>query len=194
MGLGCTVIGHKWDGYTCARCGEHCDTGVACDHAYVNAPGICEYVCSKRGKHTMGHNWHGLVGCMCDDCGEMRDGPNVSHEWEGCTCKLCGKTRYKGHRLEERALNSIDSRWHHIMCKVRGKELRASHNFVWVEGCCCLKREECGFEKTNHEFVKGLCSGCGIDESYYYGELIASGEVQGSKLLPFAGICRVTLT
>ena len=178
MGLACKITGHKWDGCTCARCGEHRDTGVAEDHNYVLVPGTtCEYECTKCGKHTMGHSWYQDLGCTCTVCGATREVSVAFHEWDGCTCKLCGKTRDEGHRLEERALGSIDSHRHRIKCKACGKELRASHNFVRVEGCCCLRCEACGFEKTHHEFVDGSCSGCGIDESDYYGELIASGEV-----------------
>ena len=178
MGLACKITGHKWDGCTCARCGEHRDTGVAEDHNYVLVPGTtCEYECTKCGKHTMGHSWYQDLGCTCTVCGATREVSVAFHEWDGCTCKLCGKVRDEGHRLEERALGSIDSRRHRIKCKACGKELRASHNFVRVEGCCCLRCEACGFEKTHHEFVDGSCSGCGIDESDYYGDLIASGEV-----------------
>lgn len=100
MGLACKITGHKWDGCTCARCGEHRDTGVAEDHNYVLVPGTtCEYECTKCGKHTMGHSWYQDLGCTCTVCGATREVSVAFHEWDGCTCKLCGKTRDEGHRL-----------------------------------------------------------------------------------------------
>ena len=40
------------------------------------------------------HDWN---GCTCRICGQVRD---EEHDWNGCKCRICGKTRDTGHQFE----------------------------------------------------------------------------------------------
>ena len=76
------LLGHKWDGCICTKCGKKRDeqhnwNGCMCSkcgskrnegHNYVNYPEKCEDICSV--------------------CNEVR----ASHDFSGSTCKACGKT------------------------------------------------------------------------------------------------------
>ena len=69
MKLSC-IIGHKWNGCTCERCGQTRDEG----HDF--RPG--ERACREK----------------CAVCGRVRD---TAHLWQGCKCERCGATRATGH-------------------------------------------------------------------------------------------------
>lgn len=84
MGLACTVIGHKWDGCTCRRCGAVRDEA---------------------------HDWN---SCTCRKCGKVRDAEQYHSYWikkevrgapehyriigQSCTCSVCHKIRDTHHR------------------------------------------------------------------------------------------------
>ena len=65
---------------------------------------------------------------------------------------------------------------HAVKCAKCGKTAYQPHAFAQKEGC---RRHcpGCGYEEAHHEFAGGRCRDCGIDESDYYADLIASGEV-----------------
>lgn len=54
------------------------------------------------------HEWN---GCRCVHCGKTRDD---GHDWNGCRCAHCGKTRDDGHKWVASSKN----------CVVCGKEAR----------------------------------------------------------------------
>lgn len=58
------------------------------------------------------------------------------HEWKGCKCAICGKTRNEGHE------------WDHCICKTCGKPSGQPH--VW-DGCKCAV---CGTERHEWEEIK----------------------------------------
>lgn len=61
MKIKCLLLGHKWNGCVCLRCGKN------------------------QHKH---HEWD---GCVCRICGEAdRLAPDEAHQWDGCRCKKCG--------------------------------------------------------------------------------------------------------
>ena len=74
MGFRC-LLGHKWNGCICEKCGSTRDEGHDWD--------LCRGVCRKCGKtQPERHEWD---GCRCIRCGKEQ------HEWEGNLCKRCGK-------------------------------------------------------------------------------------------------------
>lgn len=61
MKIKCSLLGHKWNGCVCLRCGK------------------------KRHDH---HEWN---GCVCKNCGEANPlATHEAHQWDGCRCKKCG--------------------------------------------------------------------------------------------------------
>ena len=166
MGLACKITGHKWNGCVCTRCGEHRDTG----HDWQLF--VEEYT------ETVWVDKHHVKRCAmkCSICGRTK---SAEHDWDGCKCARCGETRNRDHvwgKPEQREGVS-DARTHHrVRCERCGKHAFSPHTFVQKEGCrhCC---SGCGYEEVHHEFVDGMCRDCGIGESDYYADLIASGKV-----------------
>jgi len=71
------------------------------------------YVCKESSLCDIGrHDWH---GCKCKRCGKTRD---ESHEWDGCKCKCCGKTRDESHY------------WDGCTCKRCGVTRDEQHNWI----------------------------------------------------------------
>jgi hypothetical protein len=60
-------------------------------------------ICREQGQH----DWD---GCVCKRCGKTRD---TGHDWDGCKCRSCGKTRDTGHDWS-------DCEWG-VRCKRCGK-------------------------------------------------------------------------
>lgn len=89
MALLCRVLGHKWNGCQCLRCGVQRETG----HLLELEEGRCVNVCAVCGKREDApHQWH---HCACAHCGETRD---KQHDWiqiSPCeqVCRICGKER-----------------------------------------------------------------------------------------------------
>ena len=173
MGLACKITGHKWnklpdgsDGCTCTRCGERREQGH--DWQFF----VEEYT-EKVWVDT-----HHVRRCAmkCSVCGRKKI---AEHDWDGCRCARCGETRNRDHvwgKPEQRE-GASDARIHHrVRCERCGKYAFSPHAFVQKEGCrhYC---SGCGYEEVHHDFVDGTCRDCGIIESDYYADLIASGEV-----------------
>jgi hypothetical protein len=78
------ILGHKWVGCRCERCGQTRDQ----DHDWDGCR--CER-CGLVRDH--GHNWE-TVECRrkCRRCG-WTHGPD--HDWEGCVCRRCGATQHE---------------------------------------------------------------------------------------------------
>ena len=85
----CKLLGHRWRGCRCVRCGRTREQG----HRYVEAEDRCEHTCETCGKtEPVPHDWY---GCRCARCGEVR---NEQHQWLKKTpcervCKICGQER-----------------------------------------------------------------------------------------------------
>ena len=94
MGLPC-LLGHKWDGCKCIRCGEVRAEG----HQYV-PNSHCREVCETCGRVTtkVRHDWN---RCQCAHCGKIRsEGHAYVKVPEECmvTCEICG-TKVERHRF-----------------------------------------------------------------------------------------------
>ena len=183
MSLACKIVGHKWNGCACSRCGERRDEGHEWDGC----------TCSCCGKHRdEGHQWD---ACVCTRCGERRDighrfnlgrgdcvyacdmcgKTRVRHDWDGCVCRTCGEHRDSGHSWELREDAEPIASGHLAVCKKCGRFSSVPHSFGKPEGCLhkCWK---CGYEEPRHTFANGVCRGCGRSERDYLCGLIASSE------------------
>ena len=136
MGLVCKIKGHAWnklpdgsDGCTCARCGERRNEGhdwhfTLKREEWTNArsPNIIWgrfFVCSvckrwETERVRQEHCTHDWDGCTCKLCGLTR---NEGHDWDGCKCMRCGKTREEGHD------------WDGCTCKRCGKTRNEGHDW-----------------------------------------------------------------
>ena len=132
MSLACTIIGHKWNGCVCARCGAH--RSLYAPRSDPQRYGGHEWngcVCAKCGamrrlydKETPERDeWHDWDGCTCRKCKQTRD---EDHDWNGCTCRKCGKRRNEGH-IDVYVRTDIDNDYGHVenavyRCKICGRE------------------------------------------------------------------------
>ena len=67
MGILCGLLGHKWNGCTCGRCGEKRDEG----HEYVVQPDRCAQVCKIcEASQRIDHDWD---SGKCRHCGMFKD-------------------------------------------------------------------------------------------------------------------------
>ena len=189
MGLACKMTGHKWnklpdgsDGCTCTRCGERRSEG----HDWHFTREREDWASGSRRIVRGQFN-------VCSVCGRWESVPSepellkkkqaaCAHEWDGCKCKLCGMGRDRDHVWGKPEQSDSLSRGnkckthHAVKCAKCGKTAYQPHAFAQKEGC---RRHcpGCGYEEAHHEFAGGRCRDCGIDESDYYADLIASGEV-----------------
>ncbi len=84
------------------------------------------------------HDW---VGCRCSACAKTR---NEGHDWVGCRCSACAKTRNEGH----------DWNTDCEVCSVCGAVRPTSHNW---EGCTCLT---CGKTRDEGHDWRNDCEKC----------------------------------
>jgi hypothetical protein len=97
-----------------------------------------------RERHVMklhcllGHQW---TGCKCDRCHKTRDS---HHDWDHCRCRLCGLFRDHEHDLEASG------------CRLRCRRCHLERGWKhdW-QGCLCTT---CGAER--HEWRAGVCEVC----------------------------------
>ena len=52
-----------------------------------------------------GHQWN---GCKCEKCGKTRD---VNHPWDGCKCTVCGATRNMEHAWQNGICSRCGAVW-----------------------------------------------------------------------------------
>ena len=89
MSFLCRIIGHRWRGCRCERCGRQRDD----HHLFELAEGLCEQVCTVCGKtEPVACEWR---HCACVHCGRTRDS---HHDWMSTSkceqvCRVCGKRR-----------------------------------------------------------------------------------------------------
>ena len=169
MSLKC-VFGHKWNGCKCERCGAlrdggHKWNGCKCEicgkirdegHKPIGSyrcldSEMCVAFCSIC--HTeikVKHDWNDI--CACRRCGVIKESASPftyvhenEHDWEGCKCKRCGKTRNKEHLQWESEPNNP----------------------------CKQKCKVCGETQTIHKFENGICTVCGQKKIPSINEIIS---------------------
>mgnify|MGYP000893329743 CR=1 FL=1 len=192
MGQSC-ILGHKWNGCKCERCGkvrdkEHqwdacrgectiCRKKCKVEHEYFIDPKTCKMTCKKCG-HTTGQVYHEWDGCICRRCGATGD---YAHDMNGCTCRRCGKVDNRFHewvmlegRCEQRCavcgkVVATDHDWDACQCKRCGAIRNSGHSWIAVEGKCEEQCEQCHTIRVgNHAFEDtpdGLrkCARCGLE-------------------------------
>lgn len=67
-------------------------------------------------KCLFGHEWN---GCICSRCGKTRD---ENHDWDGCVCRRCGKKKDE---------NDLCHDWDGCTCKKCGLVRDMEH--VWED-------------------------------------------------------------
>jgi len=88
-----------------------------------------------------GHLEHDWDGCKCKRCDKTRD---EQHDWDGCKCKRCDKIRDEQHN------------WDGCKCKRCGKVRDEQHDW---DGCKCKRCYKIGFER--HDWNECKCKRCG---------------------------------
>ena len=145
MGLICKIRGHAWnklpdgsDGCTCTRCGEHRDEG----HDW--------HFTLERESWTGGGTRRIIRGqfYVCSVCDRWETAQarqeRCAHDWDGCTCRLCGLTRGEGHD------------WDGSTCKRCGAHRDEGHDW---DGCKCKR---CGASRNQgHIWAGDRCERCG---------------------------------
>lgn len=168
MKLSC-LFGHKWDGCTCARCGEtrneghefttytpngkecvgHCKCGwrKVFKHDYQTVPGKCYDVCTRCGaeaRYVPGHAAHHAFERVSGKC-QLK-------------CTVCGATndiQWEDHDWQRQPGTCLEK------CATCGKERYAEHDYQRVPGTCREKCAVCGRERAlDHtwEHVEGTCT------------------------------------
>ncbi len=90
-----------------------------------------------------GHQWN---GCTCKKCGKYRD---ENHDWNGCTCRICGKKRAEGHDWQQSESNKC-----HETCSICGAGRYVAH--VW-KGCTCTRCDTVRDEMHDFQPVSKKC-------------------------------------
>ncbi len=107
----------------------------------------------------VGHKWpvlqDGKKGCSCIRCKTRNyDG---WHDWNGCTCKICGFINDDSFSHEwENIPGTCDCRCS-ICGKIDGK--RKIHSFNG--GCICVRCGEISWNDEDHKWKGCVCAGCG---------------------------------
>lgn len=171
MKLSC-LFGHKWNGCTCARCGEVRDEGHEFKQFSSNGA-LCVASCKCGKSQTQKHDLRPVPDkCfdVCARCGyEAVNNPH--HAFEripgqcGWKCKVCGKV--KPFDLSEHSWQRVEGKCAE-KCAVCGMERKLEHQWRRVEGKCAKVCERCGMEEAlEHQWerVEGTdqerCAVCG---------------------------------
>ena len=100
-------------------------------------------------------------GCTCRRCGKTRD---EEHDWDGCKCRHCGKTRDEEHDWDgcqcRRCKNKRDKEhdWNGCKCRRCGEMRDEGHDW---EGCTCRRCGKTRDEGHDWERVsEGVLCGC----------------------------------
>ena len=151
------LLGHRWNGCTCGRCGKVRDR----DHEWNPCSGMCQR-CGKRCE--VRHEWD---GCRCVRCGAIR---SEGHDWDGCVCRRCGQTRHRwdgcvcGRCGETRTLPMVFSR------DGRADPRAAGHRGPWKPDPsqpCVIVCEACGQRAWEHRFDQQLSGAVGTTPGAY---------------------------
>ena len=150
MSLVCKLSGHKWNGCTCARCGERRNEEHDWsafeyqDKRYHKR--VCK-ICGAAEKRF--HTFQMLPGCVqkCDACGFEQP----AHQWDGCVCTNCGATRDMP-KLNIPVYGSKGS----VITRRLSYPREDRHKGPWVpEGShpCLIVCEACGKKAWDHDLV-----------------------------------------
>ena len=128
--------------------------------------------CKKKGHKWV---WH-KERCqnVCANCGMTQE----LHDFDGCTCRVCGKRRDSNHRFTQydraKCLETCEicgktqprHDWNHCVCKVCGQKRDSNHDFKRLPGVCREKCSVCGKERgAAHMFdANGVCTVCGFKD------------------------------
>ena len=151
MKLSC-LFGHKWDGCTCARCGEvrneghiyanyspngkecvgrcKCGRSMVFQHDYQTVPGRCYDVCARCGaeaKYMSAHPAHHTFERVPGQC--------------KLKCTTCGATtdiEWEEHDWQRQPGTCLEK------CATCGKERYVAHAYERVPGKCLEKCAVCG--------------------------------------------------
>ena len=152
MNLACKITGHKWNGCTCTRCGEHRDDGHRWSAGIGDGNKYDKYTCEICGSvKRLFHKFEKIDGChlRCTVCGLERS----THSWRGCVCDKCGETRemslYATVPLRSPTTGAV------IGSKCPGPR-EAGHRGPWVSdpsNPCIIVCKACGKRAWDHELV-----------------------------------------
>ena len=133
------------------------DQGANCKkkgHKWEWKKELCKNVCAKCG---MTQERHDFDGCTCRVCGKRQDSNHrfTKYDREKCqeTCEICGKTQPRHD-------------WNHCTCRVCGQKRDSNHDFKRLPGVCRERCSVCGKERpAAHLFdANGVCTVCGLTD------------------------------
>lgn len=168
MAISCKLLGHKWNGCKCERCGEirdeqHDWNGCKCErcgkkrdegHQWQSVPDNCFERCAVCGKtQTIPHTWG---GCICTVCGK------VEHDWDVCVCRHCGEQRETYADQRANGTLKLDHQWR------KPKESDDYWKYHYNEHPCAVVCNKCGFvlyRSAVHHFIGDTCEFCGISKA-----------------------------
>ncbi len=147
--------GHNWNGCRCTVCDKRRDEG----HIWVG-PSRGRFAEEKCCLHCdicyktiyTEHQFESVEGqCYrkCAKCGLITE-PN--HEWDGCTCIVCGENRYKHHKWVQDGCNE--------KCCVCGEKKESGRWHNWVRIGCIEQCSACGAKRENEEWHTWVRNGC----------------------------------
>jgi uncharacterized membrane protein YhaH (DUF805 family) len=138
---------------------------------------VLVYLADNQGANCKkkGHKWEWKKDrCqnVCANCGMTQE----KHDYDGCTCRVCGKrqdinhrfTQYDRAKCQETCEICGKTRprhdWNHCVCRVCGEKRDSNHDFKRLPGVCREKCSVCGKEQNaSHKFdVNGVCTVCGF--------------------------------
>ena len=168
----CLFKPHKWDGCKCVTCGKTHDW----DHDWIHCQ-VGEYFykehdlskdcekCSRCGKMAKDD-------LRCRRCGKTTTSFYVhyKHNWDGCKCRMCSKTRDEEHNWSKDCEKcsrcgkgrSNSHNWTGCKCSTCGKTRDESHDWI---GCKCSKCSKKRDEEHDWSLDCEKCSRCGKGRS-----------------------------
>lgn len=124
--------------------------------------GVGVTLCMKKECFLFFHDWD---GCTCRRCGKTRD---KEHQWDGCVCTRCGKTRHIEHVPDERCIcvrcGLREHDWEYSCVCARCGVTRDKHHDWDAEGRYC---RHCGAEQVVESGLCSYCNGLGADPATY---------------------------
>ena len=140
---------------------------------------VLVYLADDQGSNCKkkGHKWEWKKDrCqnVCANCGMTQE----KHDYDGCTCRVCGKRQDMNHRFTQydrakcqetcEICGKVRPRhdWNHCVCRVCGEKRDSNHDFKRLPGVCREKCSVCGKEQAaSHRFdVNGVCTVCGFKD------------------------------
>lgn len=83
----CKVVGHKWVGCKCTRCGEVRDA----EHDFQSVPNKCQEKCTVCEKTIdIEHQYKSVENSCLEECIVCGSKRKTEHHWKNDTCEICG--------------------------------------------------------------------------------------------------------